>query len=90
VLPVAGHRRQQPWRSPFAAFGGVYIGGGIAPRFLEEFRASGFRQRFEDKGRYRAFLADIPTWAISRRPAGAARALPRSPKPTPNTAPDGL
>ncbi len=49
----------------FAAFGGVYIGGGIAPRFPQQFQASGFRQRFEDKGRYRPFLADIPTWLIT-------------------------
>ncbi len=49
----------------FAAFGGVYIGGGITPRYAEQFLGSGFRQRFEDKGRYRAFLADIPTWIIT-------------------------
>jgi len=49
----------------FAAFGGVYIGGGITPRYLDQFPASGFRQRFEDKGRYRPFLADIPTWVIT-------------------------
>jgi glucokinase len=49
----------------FAAFGGVYIGGGITPRYIEQFQASGFRPRFEDKGRYRAFLADIPTWVIT-------------------------
>ncbi|MEZ5565753.1 MAG: glucokinase [Gammaproteobacteria bacterium] len=49
----------------FAAFGGVYIGGGITPRYVEQFAASGFRRRFEDKGRYRAFLADIPTWVIT-------------------------
>jgi glucokinase len=49
----------------FAAFGGVYIGGGITPRYLRQFPASGFRQRFEDKGRYRPFLADIPTWVIT-------------------------
>lgn len=49
----------------FAAFGGVYIGGGITPRYIEQFAASGFRTRFEDKGRYRAFLADIPTWLIT-------------------------
>ena len=49
----------------FAAFGGVYIGGGITPRYVEQFDASGFRTRFEDKGRYRAFLADIPTWLIT-------------------------
>jgi glucokinase len=49
----------------FAAFGGVYVGGGITPRYLNEFQASGFRQRFEDKGRYRPFMADIPTWLIT-------------------------
>ena len=48
----------------FAAFGGVYLGGGVTPRFPELFLASGFRQRFEDKGRYRPFLADIPTWLV--------------------------
>lgn len=49
----------------FAAFGGVYIGGGITPRYLQQFPTSGFRQRFEDKGRYRPFLADIPSWVIT-------------------------
>jgi glucokinase len=49
----------------FAAFGGVYIGGGITPRYIEQFEASGFRARFEDKGRYRPFLADIPTAVIT-------------------------
>ncbi|MDH4023374.1 MAG: glucokinase [Gammaproteobacteria bacterium] len=49
----------------FASFGGVYIGGGITPRYLEQFEASGFRARFEDKGRYRPYLADIPTWVIT-------------------------
>ncbi len=32
-------------------FGGVFIAGGIVPRFLEFFKASGFRAAFEDKGR---------------------------------------
>jgi glucokinase len=49
----------------FAAFGGVYIGGGITPRYVNEFRVSGFRPRFEDKGRYRQFMADIPTYVIT-------------------------
>lgn len=48
----------------FAAFGGVYIGGGITPRYLDKLKTSGFRARFEDKGRYRPFLADIPTRVI--------------------------
>lgn len=49
----------------FASYGGVYIGGGITPRYVEQFQASGFRTRFEDKGRYRSFLAEIPTWVIT-------------------------
>ncbi len=60
------------------ARGGVYIGGGIVPRFAEFFARSGFRARFEDKGRFRNYLADIPTYLI-RDPwpglRGVARAL---------------
>ena len=46
------------------AFGGVYIGGGIIPRHRERFVASGFRQRFEAKGRYGDYLSSIPTFLI--------------------------
>ena len=38
-------------------FGGVYIAGGIVPRFQEFFIASGFRVAFEDKGRFKSHLA---------------------------------
>jgi len=48
----------------FGAFGGVYIGGGMIPRHAEQFIASGFRDRFEDKGRYRDYLRSIPTFLI--------------------------
>lgn len=41
------------------AFGGVYIAGGIVPRFMEFFRHSGFRPAFEDKGRFKDYLADV-------------------------------
>jgi glucokinase len=47
------------------AFGGVYIGGGIVPRYAEAFRRSGFRQRFESKGRYQDYMRAIPTWVIT-------------------------
>lgn len=61
------------------ARGGVYIGGGIVPRFLGWFESSNFRQRFEAKGRFATYLRDIPVWVISSKesPAllGAARAL---------------
>jgi glucokinase len=51
----------------FGAFGGVYIGGGIVPRDLELFARSGFRERFEAKGRYREYLAPIPVYVIVAR-----------------------
>jgi glucokinase len=47
------------------ALGGVYIGGGIVPRLGEYFDRSPFRQRFEEKGRFSAYLADIPTFVIT-------------------------
>ena len=61
------------------ARGGLYIGGGIVPRLLPELERSAFRERFEAKGRYRDYLAAIPTWVIhaevSPALAGVARAL---------------
>jgi len=61
------------------ARGGVYIGGGIVPRFLGWFETSSFRQRFEAKGRFASYLRNIPVWVIQAEesPAllGAARAL---------------
>ena len=46
------------------ARGGVYIGGGLVPRYARRFAESGFRRRFEDKGRFSEYLAAIPTWLI--------------------------
>ncbi|HTE42680.1 MAG TPA: glucokinase [Steroidobacteraceae bacterium] len=60
------------------AHGGVYIGGGIVPRFVEHFAQSPFRARFEDKGRYKSYLAPIPVHVIqSEMPAfvGLVRAF---------------
>lgn len=48
-----------------SAFGGVYIGGGIIPQILDYFIKSDFRCRFEDKGRYRSYLAKIPIYVIT-------------------------
>ncbi len=50
----------------YGARGGVFLGGGILPRFPDFLLASGFRGRFEDKGRFRSYLEDIPTWLITR------------------------
>lgn len=63
------------------ARGGVFIGGGIAPRLGARLGALPFRERFEAKGRFRAYLEAIPTHIIvADAPAlvGAARALDRA------------
>jgi glucokinase len=61
------------------AHGGVYVGGGIVPRLGTWFDSSPFRERFEAKGRFKPYLADIPVWVITsaQSPAllGAARSL---------------
>jgi glucokinase len=45
----------------YGARGGVFIAGGIAPRLTEFMARSEFRARFEQKGRFRPYLAAIPT-----------------------------
>jgi glucokinase len=47
------------------AQGGIYIGGGIVPRLGPRFDASCFRQRFEAKGRFADYLAQVPTFVIT-------------------------
>ncbi len=48
----------------YGAFGGVYLAGGILPRYLPRFRDSGFRQAFEAKGRMSDYLKPIPVFVI--------------------------
>ena len=47
------------------AQGGVYIGGGIVPRLGARFDQSCFRARFEQKGRFVSYLAQVPTFVIT-------------------------
>ena len=47
------------------AFGGVYIAGGIVPACLDQIRNSEFRNRFDDKNRYRNYMRAIPTWVVT-------------------------
>ena len=47
------------------AHGGVYIAGGIVPRLGASFAESKFRERFEAKGRFQAYLATIPTCVVT-------------------------
>jgi glucokinase len=46
------------------ARGGVYVGGGIVPKLGRVFTESGFRERFEAKGRFRSYLEAIPTFVV--------------------------
>lgn len=47
------------------ARGGVYLAGGIVNQWGDSFDAALFREGFEAKGRFRDYLARIPTWVIT-------------------------
>ncbi len=57
------------------ARGGVYIAGGIAPRFKEFLARSEFRARFEAKGRFSSYLRDIPVRLVVRENLGLEGAV---------------
>jgi len=44
--------------------GGVYIAGGIVPRYLNEILKSGFRDAMQEKGRMKEFVSPIPTFIV--------------------------
>ena len=48
----------------FGARGGVYVGGGIAPKLLRRLDQGDFREAFERKGRMTEFVAPIPIYVI--------------------------
>jgi glucokinase len=65
----------------FGARGGMYLGGGIAPRLIDQLDAGTFRRCFEDKGRFSGYVSIIPTKVIVHPYAallGAAEAAMRS------------
>lgn len=45
----------------FCAWGGVFIAGGIVPRFADRLATTEFRKKFESKGRYDIYLRNVPT-----------------------------
>ena len=45
--------------------GGVYIVGGVIPRFADIFLASGFAKSFADKGCMSDYLKGIPVWLVT-------------------------
>ena len=50
--------------------GGVYIAGGIVPRFVDFLKASKFRERFETKGRLSKIPLQTPTYVITEQQPG--------------------
>ncbi len=46
------------------ARGGVYLGGGIAPKLLKRLTQGDFREAFDRKGRMEEFVAPIPVYVI--------------------------
>jgi glucokinase len=53
-----------------ASLGGVYIAGGIVPRFIEYVQNSEFRTRFETKGRMSHLNQQTPTYVITESQPG--------------------
>lgn len=48
----------------YLARGGVYLGGGLAPRLLPFFKHGGFMSAFTAKGRFSSLMQDIPIHLI--------------------------
>jgi len=46
------------------AIGGVYVGGGIAPKMIDKLKSGTFMQAFKDKGRYRDLVSSIPVYVV--------------------------
>jgi glucokinase len=67
----------------YGSEGGVYLAGGVNKHLAEVLRTSNFRERFEDKGRFRSYTRRISTRLIINTHTvaliGAARTLQHMP-----------
>ncbi len=52
------------------ALGGVYIAGGIVPRFIDYVKQSDFRARFDAKGRFGKLIEQIPVYVVTEEQPG--------------------
>lgn len=52
------------------AEGGVFVAGGIVPRLLAQIKSSDFRARFESKGRFSQYVANMPTLVVTETHPG--------------------
>jgi len=65
------------------SFGGVYLGGGIAPQILPKLQGNTFLQAFKNKGRFSELMQSIPLYVVLNENLpliGAARLLVESVK----------
>lgn len=53
----------------YGATGGVYMAGGVLPRFAEFLRVSAFTERFSSKGVMSKYVADIPASLVIHKEA---------------------
>lgn len=52
------------------ATGGIYIGGGIPPRILPQFKSMGFVQSYTSKGRFADLVRKMPVYVIRNTQTG--------------------
>jgi glucokinase len=62
----------------YLALGGVYVGGGVAPKIMPALRAGGFMHAFLDKGRLRSTLEQIPVRVVLNETAALIGAAYRA------------
>ncbi|MGM0433586.1 MAG: glucokinase [Pseudomonadota bacterium] len=53
-----------------AAFGGVYLAGGVATRLHPYLTGAGFRGAFQDRGRMKPIMNQIPVWTVTGTDVG--------------------
>ena len=57
------------------ARGGVYLGGGIAPKLLDRLRQGGFVRAFRARGAHAGLMADFPIRVVIEERLGLLGAL---------------
>ncbi|MFD1297244.1 glucokinase [Lysobacter gummosus] len=65
------------------AWDGVFLPGGLVPKLMPWLAHSGFRQRFEHKGRFSPTMARVPTLAVTHAQPGLLGAAALASRPGP-------
>ncbi len=54
----------------FSSYGGVYLAGGIMPRYINFLQTSLFRKAFDGKGRLSDYVQSIPVFVVTHKATG--------------------